>query len=194
MAAPGREKTRSILRRQLDTRERLWPGIANDRLWYRRDRDGFASVPRTMPLIMNIMDDLSGKGFPVGQTYLEMWCRLFDECFLTLNRPEELAFHSGFLGQRAVRTWRDRVRRLRDLGFIDLKSGPMGELSYALFWNPYHVIRAHHDEGRVNEAKWSALVVRANEIAATDLDQKFDSPKQAATLAAKGGMDDEIPF
>jgi hypothetical protein len=111
----------------------LWPGVTNDHLWYRRDRDGFASIPRTMPLMMSIMDDLSGKGFPVGQTYLEMWCRLFDECFLTLNRPEELAFHAGFVGQRAVRTWRDRVRRLRDLGFLDLKSGPMGELSYALF-------------------------------------------------------------
>jgi len=25
-----------------------------------------------MPLLMNIMDDLSGKGFPVGQVYFEM--------------------------------------------------------------------------------------------------------------------------
>jgi hypothetical protein len=38
-----------------------------------------------MPLPMNIMDDLSGKGFPVGQVYFEMWCRLFDECFLVLK-------------------------------------------------------------------------------------------------------------
>lgn len=192
MAAPGREKTRSILKRQLDTREKLWPGVKNDRLWYRRDRDGFASVPRTMPLIMSIMDDLSGKGFPVGQTYFEMWCRLFDECFLTLNRPEELAFHSGFLGQRAVRTWRDRVRRLANLEFIDVKPGPMGELSYALFWNPYHVIREHHAKGAVVETKWSALVVRANEIGATDLDQKFE-PAPPVSFD-RDEMDDEIPF
>ena len=52
----------------------------------------------------------------------------------------------------------------------------MGEFSYALFGNPYHIIRAHHEEGRVNEAKWSALVVRANEIAATDIDQTLDPP------------------
>ena len=38
-----------------------------------------------MPLLMNIMDDLSGKGFPVGQVYFEMWARLFDECFLVLK-------------------------------------------------------------------------------------------------------------
>lgn len=157
MAVPAR-RSRTILRRQLDTREKLWPGVANDRLWYRRERDGFASVPRTLPLIMSIADDLSGKGFPVGQTYLELWCRLFDECFLTLNRPEELAFHSGFSGQRAVRTWRDRMRRLHELQFIDLKAGPLGEFSYALVWNPYHAIRRHYNEGRVQEAKWRALV------------------------------------
>lgn len=190
--ALGRSKSRTILRRQLDTRERLWPGVENDRLWYRKDRDGFASVPRTMPLMMSIMDELSGKGFPVGQTYLEMWCRLFDECFLTLNRPEELAYHSGFSGQRAVRTWRDRVRRLRDLGFIDVKSGPLGEFSYALFWNPYHVIRKHYEDGGVLEAKWRALVVRANEIGATDLDQEGPKPSTGGSFDKE--LDDEIPF
>jgi hypothetical protein len=112
-----------------------------------------------------------------------MWCRLFDECFLILNRPEEMAFHAGFFGQRAVRTWRDRIRRLRDLGFIDIKPGPMGEFSYALFWNPYHVVRRHYEAGNVQEAKWHALVVRANEIGATDIDQVLEAE-----------IDDEIPF
>lgn len=175
---------RSILKRQLESREKLWPGITNDRLWYRNERDGFVTIPRLMPLIMSIMDDLSGKGFPVGQTYLEMWCRSFDECFISLHKHEELAFHSGFSGQRAVRTWRDRVKRIAELKFIDLKSGPMGELSYALIWNPYHVIREHHAMGKVDQKKWNALVVRANEIGANDIDQilKDDSD------------DDDLPF
>jgi hypothetical protein len=142
---------------------------------------------------MSIMDDLSGKGVPVGQTYLEMWCRLFDECFLTLNRHEELAFHAGFSGQRAVRTWRDRVRRLRELEFIDVKSGPMGEFSYALFWNPYHVIRRHYEKGCVQEAKWRALVVRANEIGADDIDQNL-TPAQQLRSFERAELDDEIPF
>lgn len=129
----------------------------------------------------------------IGQTYVEMWCRLFDECFLTLKGHEEMAFHAGFFGQRAVRTWRERVRRLRDLGFIDVKSGPMGELSYALFWNPYHVIREHHEQGRVQEAKWRALVVRANEIGATDIDQTFKPPPRPADFT-RADLDDEIPF
>jgi hypothetical protein len=126
---------------------------------------------------MNIMDGLSGKGFPVGQTYLELWCRLYDELFLTLNRPEEMAFYAGFTGQRAVRTWRDRVKRLADLGFIDLKSGPLGDMSYAVFFNPYHIIKRAYLKGDVAEDKYRALVIRANEIGAFDLDDIDDSGK-----------------
>lgn len=167
-------KTRSILKRQLEARTKIWPEVTNLMLWDRTERDGFATVPRGLPLIMNIMDGLSGKGFPVGQTYFEMWCRLYDELFLTLNRPEEMAFYAGFTGQRAVRTWKDRVRRLADLGFIDLKSGPLGDMSYAIFFNPYHVIKRAYLKGLVAEDKYRALVIRMNEIGAFDLDDIDD--------------------
>jgi hypothetical protein len=173
MALPG-AKSRTILQRQLEAREKLWPGITSRHLWYRKERDGFVTVSRLMPLIMNIMDELAGKGNPVGQTYFELWCRLHDEGFLTLNRAEEMAFHTGFTGQRAVRTWKDRVRRLRGIGFVDIKEGPLGELSYALFWNPLHVIKRAYIEGLVPERKWQALVIRANEVGAKDFDDIAD--------------------
>lgn len=168
-------KTRTILARQLEARAKIWPDVTNLMLWDRNERDGFSTVPRAMPLIMNIMDGLSDKGFPVGQTYLELWCRLYDELFLTLNRPEEMAFYAGFTGQRAVRTWKDRVKRLADLGFIDLKSGPLGDMSYAIFYNPYHVIKRAYLKGEVQEDKYRALVIRANEIGAFDLDDIDDA-------------------
>jgi len=167
---PPNPQAMAVLNRKLAAREKLWPGVTNAQLWNRKEREGFATIPRLMPLMMSIMDDLAGKGTPVGQTYLEMWCRLRDESFLTLNMHEEMAFHAGFSGQRAVRTWRERVRRLAELGFIDVKPGPTGDLSYALFWNPYHVLRRHYQAKRIQEAKWVALEVRAVEIRATDLD------------------------
>lgn len=173
-------KTNAILKRQLETREKLWPGVTNAQLWYRKEREGFATLPRLMPLIMDIMDDLAGKGTPVGQTYLEMWCRLHDEGFLVLNKHEEMAFHAGFSGQRAVRTWRERVKKLAELGFLDILPGPTGELSYALFLNPYHVLKKHYEAKRIQHAKWLALEVRASEVKATDLDDVL-SPAPAAT-------------
>ena len=121
------------------------------------------------------MDDLSGKGFPVSRTYFEMWARLREEQFLTLNRPEEMAFHAGFEGQRALRTWKDRVNRLASLGFIGVKPGPLGDLSYAVFFNPYHVVKRAYLDNRVQERKWQALVVRANEVRSFDLDELDDN-------------------
>lgn len=167
-------RQRDILKRQLDARSKLWPELMDDMLWS-MDNEGWVALPRLMPLMMSIMDDLSGSGFPVSRTYLEMWSRLREEQFLTLNRPEEMAFHAGFEGQRALRTWKDRVQRLAELGFIGIKDGPLGDLSYAVFYNPYHIIKRAHLEKKFQERKWQALVIRANEIGAFDIDDVDDN-------------------
>lgn len=174
-------KRKHVLDRQLKVRQQLWPDVTNRMLWDRNERVGFATTPRPMPLIMSIMDDLSGKGFPVGQTYFEMWSRLMDELFLTLKDKEEMAFHAGFSGQRAVRTWKDRVKRLKKLGFIDLKSGAYGDESYAIFFNPYHVIKRAFllkpqtfTNTIYNQAKFHALVLRMTEISAIDMNDIDD--------------------
>lgn len=166
-------RQRDILKRQIEARSRLWPELEERALW-NMDNEGWVALPRLMPLMMSIMDDLSGKGFPVSRTYLEMWSRLREEQFLALNRPEEMAFHAGFDGQRALRTWKDRVQRLADLGFIGLKSGPLGDLSYAVFYNPYHVVKRAHLAGKVQDRKWQALMIRATEIKAFDIDDIGD--------------------
>jgi len=169
-------RQQEILKKQLEIRSRLWPEVTPEMLWS-MDSDGWVALPRLMPLMMSIMDDLSGKGFPVSRTYLEMWARLRDEQFLTLNRPEEMAFHAGFEGQRALRTWKDRVQRLAGLGFIDVLPGPVGDLSYAIFFNPYHVVKRAFLAGFVQERKWQALVVRASEVGSFDFDDLDDNGK-----------------
>jgi hypothetical protein len=170
----ARNTARSILQRQLDARRKLWPELTDHMLWS-MDKEGWVALPRLMPLILSIMDDLSGKGFPVSRTYLELWSRMrIEESFLTLNRPEEMAFHAGFEGQRALRTWKDRMQRLANLGFIGVKPGPLGHLSYAVIYNPYHITKRAYLAGQVHENKWQALVIRANEVSAFDLDDIGD--------------------
>lgn len=163
-------RAKAVLKRQVKTRERLWPDVRPDELWH-HDKEGWAPLPRLMPLMMSIMDDLAGKGTPVSRVYLELWSRLREEAFLSLGNAQEMAFHAGFEGQRALRTWRDRVARLAELGFLQLKDGPFGDQSYALFPNPYHVVKRHHLDGKVQERKWQALLVRAEEIPALDIDE-----------------------
>ncbi len=138
--------------------------------------DGFSTIPSTMPLVLSIIDDLS-NGRPASMTYLDLWTRAFDEGFVTLAKPREMAFHSGFTTQRAERTWRQKLDVLAELGFIDLKSGPNGPASYALLRNPYLVIKRHHEEKNVGlrEDKFNALVARALEIG----DRTFAPPVPA---------------
>ena len=123
-----------------------------------------------MPLILQITDCLS-KGKPVSSTYFELWCRAYDECFVVLNKPQELAFHSGFSGQRAQITWKDRIRALAELGFIDVQPGPSGEMSYALIYNPYCIIKRHFKNKNlgISTDLYNALAARAIEIGADDL-------------------------
>jgi hypothetical protein len=134
-----------------------------------------------MPLIMVIMDAMS-NGKPVSSTYFDIWCRAWDECFVTLDKSREMAFHAGFTGQRAELTWKGRIRLLAELGFIDVKPGPSGDMSYALIWNPYLVIKEHWKNKKpgFTEDLWNALVQRTIQIGAKDLNPQKSSSKTAS--------------
>jgi hypothetical protein len=143
----------------------LWPEIGSE-CWSRHTHDGFTTLPKGMPLILNIMDDMA-KGQPVSSTYLDLSCRTFEESFVTLSKPREMAFHAGFDGQRAERTWKQRLNILAELYFINLKEGPSGPASYALILNPYKVSigtssRTGRDCARTNTTRY--LSVRSRSV------------------------------
>lgn len=163
-------KANAILTRQLEVRRKLWPDVSTEMTWDRTNRDGFVTMPRAMPLIMRTMDYLSGKGAPVSAVYLDIWCRTFDECFIQITKPEEMASYSGFSGQRAGRTWRERLVKLAELNFINIKHGLTKEVQFVLILNPYHVIAKSYADGKIPLEMWNSLMVRAAEIGAKDLD------------------------
>lgn len=169
-----RQKTgsprKTIAQKQLELRGKIWPDIDEAHLWLRSKRDGFITIPRCMPIIIKIMDDMS-SGKPLGATYIDLWCRSFDECFVVLNKQQEMAYSSGFTGQRSLDAWRGRMKMLHKLDFINTKSGPTGELSYAIILNPYLIIKRHREITKnVSDANYHALLARASEIGANDLD------------------------
>lgn len=162
--------TKKIAQRQMELRTKLFPHITEAHLWHRKTHHGFTTIPRTLPLIMSILDDIAEM--PVGATYLELWCRGFDESFVTLTKPREIAFHSGIGGQRQESTWRQRIKKLTELGFIEVAEGAAGAYSYALILNPYLVIRRLYEAGgsHIPADKYHALLERALEISAHDMD------------------------
>jgi hypothetical protein len=117
-----------------------------------------------MPLIQRIMDEMSNR-YPLSSTYLTLWCSTWDNSFVTLSKSRQMAFAAGFGGQRAVQTWGDRMKRLQDLHFIDIKPGDLGPMTFAIIWNPHMVIKTPG----LTEASYNALVAWALDIGAKDM-------------------------
>ena len=172
MAIPVKSTSKKVEEKQAEIRKQVFGEIAKGATWHRKTAKGFTTIPRTMPLLGAIMDSLSGKGKPVSTTYLELWCRSNDDGFVTLSKQVDTAFASGFSGLRGVSTWKERVRKLEELGFLDTKAGVSGSLHYVQLWNPYIVIKNHHGNKTVGipEDRYNALIERMMEIGAKDFD------------------------
>jgi hypothetical protein len=131
-------------------------------IWDRKKQNGFTTIPRTMPYIGRIMDKLS-PGSPLSNTYLTLWCHVFDESFIEIKNKQQFAMESGFSGERAVTTWANRMRTLETLGFIHSKEGPSGEFSYLIIANPLFVIHKHYKKNP-QDALYNSLAARLIEV------------------------------
>lgn len=116
-----------------------FPEVPTERLWVRQKNKGFSTIPRTLPIAMEVIDNLS-KGQPAGHAYFGLWCRAPDSPLVVIQNPLIFASEAGFSGERAVDTWRRRMKRLKELGFIRAKKGVSGEFHYILLMNPNIVI------------------------------------------------------
>lgn len=149
-------------------RAKLWKRAEN-KIW--KSEKGWLLVPRALPLILRIMDMASPKGKPVSQTYLDLWCRNREnDGFVIASNPKEMAYYSGFTGERAESTWATRMRILEDLGFTEFKEGTSGPIHYVLLHNPYKVIEVLHKGKKVQDAAFNALTEKMIEIGEADLD------------------------
>lgn len=154
-------------------RRGLWPEIGNDKLWLLHDkkRKGFAQLPRPMPLFMSIINDLSkrvgsGKSVPAGRAYLVLWCRERGEAIVQIPNEMVAAFEAGYGGERSVSTWREHLRVLNELGFIDYKASGASPMHFVLLLNPYVVVKELRKRGWVPDSHFAPLLQLATEIRA----------------------------
>jgi hypothetical protein len=148
---------------RLGLRGQLWPQVTESQIWNRKKEAGFVTIPRTLPLIMQIQDALT-KNTPISSTYLDLWCRVYDEGFVKLDKPHEMALASGFTTPRGPGIWATRLDLLQQHGFIVLAPGAQGSRSFALIYNPYLVIHSKREE--INPRLFNALMAQAMAIGA----------------------------
>jgi hypothetical protein len=132
-------------------------------LWQRKVHRGYTTVPRTLPYAMQAIDDQS-KGQPAGHTLFCLWARSPDHPLLIIENPATLAAEAGFSGERAVDTWRRRMKRLQELCFIVAKKGPAGEFTYVLLQNPNVAMELMRQNGLVQDELYSRFLVRLTDV------------------------------
>ena len=165
--AKRKSKTHQLV---VEIRNLYWPEIKADDLWLLDDgkRGGFAQVPRTLSMMMTIINDIvkrkDGKAMPAGKTYLVLWLHVFGEGVVRIDSEEDAAFEAGYGGERNVSTFRAHMKTLKELGFIDFRGGPKGPMQYVLMLNPYKVMKRLHTSGLVPLNQYVALLERANTI------------------------------
>lgn len=184
MATRRQSKVRAqrIKERAAQRREDLWPEIPTEENWSRIGSDGFTTVPRTLMLIGTIANYLADKNKRISDTYFGLWCRVWDTGVVVVENEYELATEAGFTGERRVYTWRDRIKQLIELGFIQVKEGPKGPYQYVLIRNPYHVLYDQYSAGNISDQYWVSFVERSEEINAKDL-QKYRSKLEEVAKA-----------
>ena len=142
-----------------------FPNSPDAWIWYRKKNDGYTTIPRTLPIAMQSIDAQS-KGQPAGHTLFCLWVRSPDHPLITIENPSTFASEAGFVGERAVDTWRKRMKKLRELGFIITKPGASGEFHYVLLLNPNAVMEKMRSAGLMQDGLYSRFIERAAEVGA----------------------------
>ena len=153
-------------RRREAMRDDVWPGAGNV-IWDPYDEEktvGFATMPRLMPLIMVLVDELVGSG-PI-RIYWELWCRDRGQGIISIIDEQEHAHASGYGGERGLRTWQAHMRKLAESGFIKIAPKGNREFAHVLLLNPLAVAHWHHTRKRTPPGWWEAFRDRAREIKA----------------------------
>lgn len=142
-----------------------FPDVPKEWKWTRKTHDGFSTIPRTLPIAMQVID-ADSKGQPAGHVLFCLWARMPDHPVITIENPSTFAAEAGFLGERAVDTWRRRMKKLRELQFIITKPGASGEFHYVMLTNPNVAVEWMRGNGKVQDGLYGRFIERLPEIGA----------------------------
>lgn len=151
-------------------RDSLFPD-APRMLWAHKPSGGFVTVPKTMPYIVRILDEIT-KGQPVGTVYSTLWTFTWNnDAFVKMGRIREIAYACGFTGTRGIRTLNDRLVELRRLGMIETREGAEGEISYVFLPNPHYALLKlwQGKTEKIEDASFNAFKERATNVGSKDV-------------------------
>jgi hypothetical protein len=141
-------KTGAALRRE----QIMLANFAGMILWLSEKETGYCAVPRTLPLILALLEskEISGKKSP-SSVYVDLLSRHRSEGVIEMGKESDHAFSAGYQGPRAIRTWRERMKTLEKNGFIVTKKVGNEEFAYVALVHPTVAVQKLIDDKRVSE-------------------------------------------
>lgn len=190
MMANGRQATTKRLKMSERAQQQMdlhFPDVDPRILWRRKSNDGYTTVPRTLPIVMQAID-MACNGQPAGHVLFSLWARSPDNPLVVIENPTTFAAEAGYQGERKVDTWRRRMKSLRELGMILTKPGPSGEFHYVLLLNPNTAVEWMKSAGKVQDEVYGRFIDRLAEVGAhgdiMGLREYWAEQAAAAALAA----------
>jgi hypothetical protein len=170
---PSKPKHPAEVKRE-DLRDQLFPGSANE-IYNRNVHDGYSTVPRTIGLILTLLEELADKGMNVSRVYSELWFRTPDCKLIEIDDEYDIAYASGL----SVRRWKERIDLLEQLGFIRVAPNGARKYGYVFLPNPNEVVIRMRRNGQISDEMWGAFTKRCSKIGYKVV---LDQSAPAATL------------
>lgn len=173
----GAELRRATIRKEFFSRDDLWTG---------EKESGWFPIPRTMPLVLSLIDSKPiSEGKNASYVYLELLSRMRSEGVIEMGTEAQHAYAAGYAGTRGVRSWQERMKILVKNGFIRVEKSGNEPYKFVALIHPVAVVQKLRDEGKVPDEWWSAYIARK-------LDTKELS--QAQRLQKQADAPNVIPF
>ncbi len=159
------------MRREIQ-RNLLFMDTPVSELWVASNQ-GWCLTPRTMPLVLHSIRALS-KGSSAAETYFALWCNCISESIVEMTSRHNLISAAGYSGHTSERTWKERMKKLDELGFIKIASGRHGDISCVLIPNPHLILKRHKAENTpgFDEKIYNCILELMAEYGMRDFEEK----------------------
>src|SRR5262245_1949697 len=91
------------------------------------------------------------------------YSRLYVVDFREITNEADCAFASSYSGNRAVRTWQERMKILEQGGFIKTKKVGNQPYRYVLLIHPVYAVQRLYEAGKVSNHWWDTYRARQME-------------------------------
>jgi hypothetical protein len=182
------EKTGAAARRE----EIRQTHFAHLDLWAGEKETGWCAIPRTLPLILGLIDSkgISGKK-TASSVYLELLTHHRSDGVVEMGKEGDHAFASGYVGTRAIRTWRERMETLEKNHFIVTKPIGNERFGYVALVHPTTAVQKLHEKKLVDETWMATYLHRKMQTKEPTHEKRMAKQKAAQNVvpiasAAKG--------